>query len=313
MEVVYGLLQAINERPTILTIGVFDGIHLGHQHLIASAVRRAQAIGAQSAVLTFDPHPDAVLHPERPRLALASVAERIERIEGLGVDLLIVMPFDEQVRGLSAHEYMRRICEAVALRELHIGWDFALGRKREGDLARLRELGQSFGYTVHPVDPLLVAGTPVSSSRVRQALEAGEVAEAARLLGRPFSIRGAVVQGDQRGRTIGFPTANIAHEEHHALPANGVYVCSTHVRGEQYGAVTNIGVRPTFNGIRRTVEAYLLDFTGDLYGETLELAFHERLRSEQKFNGIQELIAQIGRDTASARAWLQAHPHEREA
>jgi riboflavin kinase/FMN adenylyltransferase len=306
MQVVHGLPPAINERPTVMTIGAFDGIHRGHQHLIGSAVRRAEALGCQSAVLTFDPHPDLVTRPERKRLYLSSLDERVELIERLGVDVLVVLPFTQDVKAMTAKDFMLAICQSLALRELWIGWDFALGRKREGDSQRLREIGQELGFVVHPVDPLIVDSSPVSSSRIRAALAEGDVEMAAQLLGRPFRISGKVVEGDKRGRTIGFPTANVAVDELHVEPGNGVYVCHAHIDGQTYGAVTNIGVRPTFDGTRRTVEAYLLDFTGDIYGETLRLDLLHRLRGEKKFNGVAELIAQINTDTAAARAWLAA-------
>ncbi len=307
MELVHGLPQQINARPTIMTIGAFDGIHLGHKHLIGSVVSRAQALGVQSAVLTFDPHPDLVVRPDRQRLYLTSLEERIELIEALDVDVLLVLPFTQAVMNQTAQTFMDHVCGALALRELWIGWDFALGRKREGDLARLREIGQHHDYMVHPVEPFLLDGQPVSSSRIRAALSEGNLEAANRLLDRPFGLRGPVVQGDQRGRTIGFPTANIAVDELHVVPANGVYVCRAQVDGETYGAVTNIGVRPTFDGTRRTVEAYLLDFVGDIYGETLRLEFLHHLRGEKKFSGIAELVAQISRDTAAAREWLAEH------
>ena len=307
MELVHGLPQPINERATVLTIGAFDGVHLGHQHLINATVQRAHALGYQSAVLTFDPHPDLVIHPQRKRLYLAHLEERVQRIADLKVDLLIVLPFTHEVMGLDAHEFMQRVCSAVALRELWVGWDFALGRKREGDLARLREIGRAFGYSVHPVEAFLLDGAPVSSTRIRAALSAGAVEEAATLLGRPFDVRGPVVEGDRRGRTIGFPTANIRVDPLCMLPGDGVYVCRAW-RGERsYGAVANVGMRPTFDGTRRTVEAYLLDFVGDLYGETLRLDFLHRLRGEQKFDGVAALIAQITADVAAARAWLNTY------
>ncbi|HEU5012019.1 MAG TPA: bifunctional riboflavin kinase/FAD synthetase [Roseiflexaceae bacterium] len=304
MELVHGLPQQINARPTIMTIGAFDGIHLGHKHLIGSVVNRAHALDVQSAVLTFDPHPDLVVRPDQQRLYLTSLEERIELIEALDVDVLVVLPFTRAIMNQTAQEFMDHVCRALALRELWIGWDFALGRKREGNLARLREIGQHHDYIVHPIEPFLLNGQPVSSSRIRAALSEGDLETANRLLGRPFGLRGPVVQGDQRGRTIGFPTANVAVDELHVTPSNGVYVCRAQVDGETFGAVTNIGVRPTFDGTRRTVEAYLLDFVDDIYGETLRLDFLHRLRGEQKFNGIAELVAQINRDTTAAREWL---------
>ena len=311
MELVHGLLPAINARATILTIGAFDGVHRGHRHLIDSAVRRARELGCQSAVLTFDPHPDLVIHPERDRLYLTSLEERTELIGQLGADLLIIMPFTRETMGLTAQDFMSRVCAAVALRELWVGWDFALGRKREGDLARLRQLGQQLGYTVHPVNPFALAdGTPISSTRIRSALAVGDLDTAAMLLGRPFAVQGPVSKGDQRGRTIGFPTANIAVDQLHVLPADGVYVCDAEVGGQRYGAVANIGVRPTFDGTQRKVEAYLLDFVDDIYGETLRLTLHQRLRAEMKFDGIAALVAQITSDVAAARAWLRNRPNE---
>jgi riboflavin kinase/FMN adenylyltransferase len=200
----------------------------------------------------------------------------------------------------------------VALRELWVGWDFALGRKREGDLARLRQIGQQLGYTVHPVSAFALAdGTPISSTRIRSALAAGDLESAAMLLGRPFAVQGVVMQGDRRGRTIGFPTANVAVDPLHALPADGVYVCDAEVAGQHYGAVTNIGVRPTFDGTQRKVETYLLDFVDDIYGETLRLTLRQRLRGEKKFDGITALVAQITNDVAAARAWLRERQEHR--
>jgi riboflavin kinase/FMN adenylyltransferase len=312
MELVHGLVHSINEHATILTIGAFDGVHRGHQHLIDSAVRRAREVGCQSAVLTFDPHPDLVIHPERDRLYLTSLEERAELIERLGTDLLIVMSFTRETMGLTAQDFMSKVCGAVVLRELWVGWDFALGRRREGDLARLRQLGAQLDYTVHPVGAFALAdGTPISSTRIRSALAAGDLDSAAMLLGRPFAVEGRVTLGDQRGRTIGFPTANVAVEQLHALPADGVYVCDAEVGGQRYGAVTNIGVRPTFDGTQRKVEAYLLDFVDDIYGETLRLTLRHRLRGERKFDGITALVAQITSDVAAARAWLLTQPLRR--
>jgi riboflavin kinase/FMN adenylyltransferase len=308
MELVQGLPLPINERPTVLTIGAFDGVHFGHQQLIGSVVRRAQTLGYQSAVLTFDPHPDLVIRPERGRYNLTTIQERAEQIAQLGVDLLIVLPFNRDVMAQTAHEFMTRLTQALVLRELWVGPDFALGRGREGNLARLREIGQELGYIVQPIEPLHLDGVTISSSRIREALAAGDIEAANLLLGRSFSVTGPVVEGHRRGRTIGFPTANISVEALHVLPADGVYVCRAQVGDQRFGAVTNIGVRPTFDGTQRTIEAYLLDFSSDIYGETVRLEFLHRLRGEQKFDGIAALIEQINKDTAAARAWLAAHP-----
>jgi riboflavin kinase / FMN adenylyltransferase len=304
MNVVHGLPQPINELPTILTIGVFDGMHRGHQYLIGSVVRRAREVGYQSAVLTFDPHPDLVVRPNADRLYLTTLDDRIQQIEALGVDLLIILPFTQETMAQRAAEFVQRLCGAVAVRELWAGPDLAVGYRREGTLTRLAELGTNYQYTVRPIEPFLFEGEQVRSTRIRLALEAGRVDQAALLLNRPFAVVGQVVEGDHRGRTIGFPTANLAIGEQLVVPANGVYVCQAEIAGQQYGAVTNIGMRPTFQGTERRVEAYLLDFNGDIYGETVRLSFLARLRGEQKFDGIAALIEQIGKDVAATRAAL---------
>jgi riboflavin kinase/FMN adenylyltransferase len=258
-------------------------------------------------VLTFDPHPDVVVRPGNERPTLTTVVERAELIAALGVDLMIVIPFTRELMALTAHEFMARLCGALAIRELCIGWDFALGRGREGNAERLAAIGQTFGYTVYRVEPFLLDGETVSSTRIRAALDNGDIESANRLLGYPYGLRGPIVEGDRRGRTIGFPTANIHVDPRRMLPAHGVYVCRALLGGVTYGAVTNVGVRPTFDGVRRTVEAYLLDFSDEVYGEELRLMFLHRLRGEQKFDGIASLVAQITRDVAAARDWLQAH------
>ncbi|MCS6842689.1 MAG: bifunctional riboflavin kinase/FAD synthetase [Roseiflexus sp.] len=307
MKIVHGLPQPINEFPTTLTIGAFDGVHRGHAHLIGTTVQRARAFGRQAAVLTFDPHPDVIVRPGSERPALTTIVERAELIAALGVDLMIVMPFTTELMALTAYEFMARVCGAVALRELCIGWDFALGRGREGNASRLAAIGQIFGYTVHRVEPFLLDGEAVSSTRIRAALSAGDIAAANRLLGYPYGLRGPIVEGDRRGRTIGFPTANINVDSRRMLPAYGVYVCRAVLNGVTYGAVANVGVRPTFDGTRRTVEAHLLDFSDEVYGEELRLMFLHRLRGEQKFDGVAALVAQITRDVAAAREWLAEH------
>jgi riboflavin kinase/FMN adenylyltransferase len=196
------------------------------------------------------------------------------------------------------------MCAALPLRELWVGESFALGRKREGTVPRLTEIGRSLGYTVGTLATLVINGERVSSSRVRAMLLAGDVAGVEHLLGRHFTLYSTVVEGDHRGRTIGFPTANLAIHENHALPADGVYACYAYVDGQARPAVTNIGLRPTFGELRRTVETYLLDWSGNLYGQTIRVAFVHRLRGERKFDGVDALVAQITRDVEQARALL---------
>lgn len=305
MQIVHTLEQRLTDQPTVMTIGKFDGVHLGHQRLVCATVERAQTLGYLSAVLTFEPHPDVVLRPERELYVLTNLEERSELIAALNPDLLIVAPFTRETMSTPPDTYMRQICTALPLRELYVGTDFALGRKREGDVARLRAIGQELGYTVTTVDPVKIGKTTVSASRVRQLLYAGDVQGVVPLLGRPFWVRGEVIVGDRRGRTIGYPTANLAIAPMHALPSDGVYACYAYITDKPLPAVTNVGTRPTFDGTRRTVEAHLLDWSGDLYGQYLRLEFLHHLRGEQKFSSVAELMSQIGRDADRARNLLR--------
>lgn len=305
MEVVSALEPGLSARPAVLSMGKFDGLHLGHQRLIGTTVERARSLGMVAAVLTWEPHPSAVLRPEQPLRLLTSLEEKIELIAGLGPDLLIVAPFTAETKATSAEAYMQQIVAAVPLRELWVGEDFAMGRGRAGDVPSLMLIGAELGFAVGAVQQVLVDGAPVSASRVRELLQAGELTGAAALLGRPFGLRGTVVEGDKRGRTIGFPTANLQIGPQHVLPADGVYACRVYLNGTGLPAVTNIGVRPTFDGLRRTVEAHLLDWSGDLYGRSIRVEFLQRLRGEQRFAGVEALVAQIGRDAAQARELLQ--------
>lgn len=295
--------------PTLLTIGKFDGVHRAHQQLVRALVERARATNAQSAVLTFDPHPDEVLRPERTIRYLTTINERAALLHELGVDMLLVVPFTLATTQMSAEDFMRLVCQHVALREVWVGPDFRLGYKAQGTLPVLREIGERRGYTVHPIEQWTLDGEIVSSTAIRAMLAEGRVADVPRYLGRPFSIQGEVVGGDQRGRTIGFPTANVAIASDHMLPGDGVYVCRVRLLDDkrEFGAVTNVGVRPTFGVLGRTVEAHLFDVAEDLYGSAVRVTFLERLRGEQKFGGIEALVAQIKHDAEAARMWLREH------
>ncbi len=306
MQIIHSLNQPVTTQPVVLTIGKFDGVHLGHQRLIGTALERAHSQGAVSAVLTFDPHPDTVIRPDTPVRLLTTLEERSELIAALGPDFLIIVPFNRETMSTPAYDYMRRITAALPLRELWVGEGFALGRKREGDVPRLAEIGEELGYTVGTVAPVQMGGERVNSSRVRRLLSEGAVSEIIPLLGRPFSLRGKVQQGDRRGRTIGFPTANLAYTEQRALPADGVYACHVYLSKTPLPAVTNVGMRPTFDGLQRTVETHLLDWSGDLYGKNLCVEFLHYLRGERKFSGVEELKAQIAQDAEQARGLLRA-------
>lgn len=288
-----------------VTVGNFDGVHRGHQALVRLAVARAREAGERAVVLTFEPHPARVLDPERAPAALNTPAQKEELLAALGVDRLAVLPFDPAVAALAPEAFAREIlAEALGARHVVIGESFRFGRRREGDAEGLRALGETLGFAVSALPPVLGRGGPVSSSRVREELARGDVAAARELLGRPYFVDAGVVRGDGRGRTIGVPTANL-DPENEVLPARGVYAGRVRVPGAGFRpAVVNLGERPTFGGGRATVEAHLLDFEGDLYGARVRLELHARLRDEERFAGPDALVARIREDAARARALL---------
>lgn len=293
------------EQPSLVTIGVFDGVHRGHQQLIGGLVARAKASGHLTTVLTFFPHPDIVLRGLTGRYYLTTPDQRADELHKLGVDTVITQTFDDKFRHTRAADYVTQLSQRLKMSELWVGQQFALGYEREGDVGYLSKLGESLGYSVHAMDLVADADQHViSSTSIRGLLQAGKVEQAAELLGRPFAIQAEVVKGDQRGRTIGFPTANLAVWSEQVLPAYGVYAGWATVDEMRYPAVTNLGVRPTFDGQRMAVEAHLLDFSGDLYGKALNLSFNFRLRGEQKFDGITALITQIRADVEAGQRLL---------
>lgn len=290
-----------------LTVGAFDGIHLGHQALIRRMRAAAHAAGCQAVVLTFYPHPAVVIRGGQPAFYIASPDERADLLAALGVDVVITHPFNTEVSRVRAADFIDRLIQRLGMRSLWVGDGFALGHKREGNVPFLRRLGLERGFSVEVIQPIQVDGEVVSSTRVREALRQGDVARAARFLGRPFSIPGTVVEGAHRGKTIGIPTANLEIWEERAYPARGVYACRAEVRGQRLKAVTNIGLRPTFENqaARPTIEAHLIDFEGDLYGQTIRLEFVDRLRDEMKFPGVEALLEQIRADIERARELMR--------
>jgi riboflavin kinase / FMN adenylyltransferase len=290
-----------------LTIGSFDGVHKGHQAILRKLVAGARQSGAPAVVLTFHPHPSVVLRGRSGPVYLTSPDERAELLSELGVDVVITQTFTRELAGQSAREYVQQLSEAVGLRHLLIGHDFALGRNREGDLPALENLGKSFGFEVNIMRPVLIAGLVVSSSRIRAVLAEGDVRSARRLLGRSYRVRGPVISGDGRGRKIGIPTANLEIPAERILPKVGVYACLACVDGQTYKAVTNIGLRPTFTGgeAQPRLEAHLMDYHGDLYGKTIQMAFLSRLRDEMRFSGVEALVTQIQADIQRARRILK--------
>ena len=286
-----------------LTIGTFDGVHLGHQEIIRGLVAGAHAEGAPAVVLTFHPHPAVVVRKRQGAFYLTLPEERAALLGELGVDVVITQTFDLQLAATSAPDFIRILKERLGLRQLWVGYDFALGHGRTGNVDVLRELGESFDYQLHVVPPVTEGQQVISSSQIRSLLEAGEVQQASRLLGRPYRLGGQVTHGDGRGRTIGIPTANLDTGDEKLVPGRGVYACLADIGGQRWAAATNIGVRPTFDGQETVphVEAHLLGFTGDLYDQVLQLSFLERLRGEQRFANIQALVAQIEQDIAHTR------------
>jgi len=298
-------LSAVPDRqPTYVALGSFDGVHLGHQAVLRQMSAAAQAAGARSAVLTFFPHPKRFIRREQGRYYINTLEDRVDLLTAQGIELVVTHPFDEQLRVTRAADFVDQLCAALDMRQIW-GGNIAFGYQREGDINFLQQLGPEKGFAIHPVSSLVTVDDKlVSSSRVRRGLTVGDIVDVNACLGRSHNLSGVVVLGDQRGRTIGFPTANLAVWEELLLPADGVYGAYTWIDGRRYMTATNVGVRPTVNGRERTVEAHVLDFDGDLYGQTLRLAFIERIRAEKRFSGLQELQAQIREDVALVRTRL---------
>lgn len=305
---VSNLEEITTSVPTAVAIGVFDGVHCGHQALLAQMM--AQAAGLRTAVLTFFPHPKVVIQGRSGRIYLTTLEDRLRYLKETGVDLVIVHPFDEHTRHTRAAAFMDQLQTHVGMTQVWSG-EFALGYKREGTAPVLTEIGREKGFTVHEVhDLLMINGDRVSSTRIRTALTEGEVAQVRPLLGRYYALTGTVNEGDKRGRTINFPTANLDVWDQLIIPGNGVYAAWATVGEHTYKAATNIGVRPTVDGINHRIEAHLLDFEGDLYGQEITLSFVERVRAEMKFSGLEALQAQIAADVEQVRNILKKEANE---
>ncbi|MCL4872126.1 MAG: riboflavin biosynthesis protein RibF [Anaerolineae bacterium] len=295
------LNQAQPDHPTFVAVGVFDGVHVGHQALLRQMVAAARQAQARSAVLTFFPHPLVYIQQLRGRYYLMPLHERVQHLAELGVDLVITQTFDEQTRHTRAAEFIDDLRHYLDMQALW-GGHFSLGYAREGDYPFLQAQAAQKQFTVHQINDLYIwEGERVSSSRIRQALAAGQMDVVTGCLGQPYRITGEVAHGQERGRTIGFPTANLAVWEEQIVPAYGVYATWAWVGGERYAAATNVGVRPTVSGHDLTIEAHLLDFAGDLYGQEMSLEFLAHIRSEQRFAGLEALKAQIAQDVTTVR------------
>jgi riboflavin kinase/FMN adenylyltransferase len=293
-------------RPSV-TVGNFDGVHRGHQALVSAVLEEARLSGDKAAVLTFEPHPSRVLSPDRAPTALMTPSQKAETLASLGVERLAVLPFTEELAREGAEEFARTVLkEALGARIVVVGENFRFGRGRGGDVDALRRLGEGLSFGVRSVGAVLNEGAPISSTRIRVALNRGSVEAAAQMLGRPFLVDGIVVKGAGRGRQIGIPTANLDCRNE-TLPGAGVYACRVTREGKGEAlAVVNVGRRPTFGGDTTIVEAHLLDFDGDLYGSLIRVFFVTRLRAERPFPGAAALVSQIREDIVEARRVLES-------
>lgn len=290
-------------EDTVVTVGVFDGVHLGHRHLLGRLVE----LGSPSlipAVLTFNNHPITVLQPETHVGCLTSSAQKTQLIKNLGIDLVVGLDFTWELSQVSAQEFAAALCDCLHMKGLVLGPDTALGRNRQGDPAFLRQLGEQMGFWVESAEALAQDGTAVRSRQIRAGLSRGDVAAAARMLGRNFSLNGEVVVGDRRGRTLGFPTANVRVDSRMILPGDGIYATWTVIDGERYPSATSIGIRPTFGLTERLVEAHVMDFNADIYGRQLSVEFVAKVRDQETFDSVEELIDQIRQDVADSRSVL---------
>ena len=302
----YRSLDDIALQNSWLTIGVFDGVHRGHQEILANLTAGAHQNGAPAVVLTFWPHPAVVLGKRYDLKCLTTPEERADLLGALGVDAVITQPFTPDFANLSAFDFMRRVSRRLGLRSLWIGYDFALGHNREGNLERLTEIGHELGYSVQAIGPVKNGEDVLSSSLIRQRIREGNVSRAAENLGRFYNLTGPVVHGDGRGRKINIPTANIDYPKDKVIPVNGVYATWAWVDGQRYPAASNIGINPTFTPDKQTpnVEAHILDFDRDLYGQEVKLEFVEYLREELKFDSVEALLEQIHADIEKTRKIL---------
>lgn len=291
--------------PLSIAIGVFDGVHIGHQALIGQTAARAKEQGGRALAATFDPLPIQALAPGAPPSALSDVEDRVRLLHAAGADAVVIFHFTKDFAAVSADEFVRRLAGAGDVRQIFVGKDFQFGHDRGGDVRTLAAAGPKYGFEPVIAPPVKLDGEIVSSTRIRNALLAGDVENAARLLGRAYSVTGTVVHGDKRGRALGFPTMNLAVPRDRLLPRDGIYAMWATVNSRRVAAAASLGVRPTFGGGDRVLEAYLLDWSGDAYGDAVEATFVKRLRDELRFASAAELSDQISRDVAETRKALR--------
>lgn len=292
-------------KNPILTIGNYDGIHIGHRTIIRMVRERAARINGTSILMTFDPHPLQILRPDQELPSIAPRAEKIRLIEETGIDVLIIAPFTRQFGLLEPPDFIKDILvDRLKIKGLIIGYDFKFGREGRGDIPLLKEYGSEYGFSVDVVEPITIDHEKVGSNRIRILVQEGAIDMANRFLGRPYAIEGRVVTGMNRGREMGFPTINL-RTEYNLVPGNGVYVTEVEFDGKKHGAITNVGYNPTFGNAERSIETFILDFQGGLYERTVKLYFLKRVRDEVKFGSVDELKERIGADVQDAREYFR--------
>jgi len=304
MEIEQELASVTPQGETLLTIGVFDGVHAGHRYLLKKLQERAAERNLLSGVVTFSPHPQSVLHPRSQLPWLTSLDDRVEAFRKLGVNIVSVLTFTPKVARLSAREFISLIKENLGMRGILVGPDFALGKGKEGNIDLLRSLGCEMGFSVDVIPPFKINGEIVSSTLIRRALAEGDMGKVKNLMGRYFYLEGKVITSEKRGRVLGFPTANLDIKPQQALPENGIYATIAQVEGGHFPSATNVGVRPTFGTGEEMVETHLLNYKGNLYGKDMRVEFVQKLRDEQRFSSSEELKTQIEKDIREVEAIL---------
>ncbi len=312
MRVVRDPLRASDlPRGGIVTIGNFDGVHRGHRKILEEVANRGRETGLPSVAITFEPHPLAVLRPDHTPRQIQTLRQKEEAIEALGIETLLIIPFTRDFSLTEPEDFVREfLAERLGASEMRLGQHFAFGRGKRGDLALLERMGPECGFTASGIDEVIHEGEPISSTRIRNALERGDVADANAMLGREYELDGIVSKGEKVGHKIGYPTINLA-PENDFHPADGVYVTRIEIRsfGGRFGGVTNVGTRPTlYEDKKTTIETFVFDFAANVYGERVRLFFLERLREERKFPSLEALTEQISRDIEAAKAFLTRDP-----
>lgn len=293
---------------SIITLGNFDGLHLGHQELIKMIIQRAEETASHSMVVTFRPHPLKILAPEKCPPLISIYEEKIRLFEMLGIDVLVKIPFTLDFSAMEPRDFVKNVlCDLLGAKEIFVGYNYRFGKGRKGDIRLLRNLGKEFGFAVREIEQVSLDGEVISSTMIRQLLKNGKVEHAAKLLGRPYALCGIVVKGDGRGRGLGFPTANIA-SKHSLIPSNGVYAVRLFVRDKYYNGVVNIGMRPTFDTKSLAIEVHIFAFNEDIYGEEITVCFISKIREEKKFGNADALIKQINADINTAKELLSQQP-----